>query len=78
MDTRNAIMCESGEKADVVANRQFFEELVAAVSAGMSQGKTLTELQQSLLLEKYKDWNGYAVRRAPTIDSAYRNLQLYH
>jgi len=67
-----------GTKADVVANRQFFEELVAAVSAGMSQGKTLTELQQSLLFEKYKDWNGYAVRRAPTIDSAYRNLQLYH
>jgi glyoxylase-like metal-dependent hydrolase (beta-lactamase superfamily II) len=64
-------------KADVTANRQFFEELVAAVSAGMTQGKSLVELQQSLLFEKYKDWNGYAVRRAPTIDSAYRNLQLY-
>jgi len=66
-----------GTKADVTANRQFFEELVAAVSAGMSQGKSLAELQQSLLFEKYKDWSGYAARRAPTIDSAYRNLQLY-
>jgi glyoxylase-like metal-dependent hydrolase (beta-lactamase superfamily II) len=66
-----------GTKADVTANRQFFEELVAAVSEGMKQGKSLAELQQSLLFEKYKDWNGYATRRAPTIDSAYRNLQLY-
>ena len=66
-----------GTKADVTANRQFFEELVAVVSAGMAQGKSLPELQQSLMFEKYKDWSGYAVRRAPTIDSAYRNLQLY-
>jgi glyoxylase-like metal-dependent hydrolase (beta-lactamase superfamily II) len=66
-----------GTKADVTANRIFFEELVAAVSAGMAQGKSLAELQQSLLFEKYKDWNGYAARRAATIDSAYRNLQLY-
>ena len=43
----------------------------------MAQGKSLTELQQSLLFEKYKDWSGYAARRAATIDSAYRNLQLY-
>jgi glyoxylase-like metal-dependent hydrolase (beta-lactamase superfamily II) len=66
-----------GTKSDVTANRQFFEELVAAVSEGMKQGKSLAELQQSLLFEKYKDWSGYAARRAPTIDSAYRNLQMY-
>jgi len=66
-----------GTKADVTANRQFFEDLVAAVSGGMAQGKSLAELQQTILLEKYKDWSGYAARRAPTIDSAYRNLQLY-
>jgi glyoxylase-like metal-dependent hydrolase (beta-lactamase superfamily II) len=64
-------------KADVTANRVFFEELVAAVSTGMAQGKSLAELQQTLMFEKYKDWNGYAARRAPTIDSAYRNLQMY-
>jgi len=66
-----------GTKADVTANRQFFEDLVAAVSGGMAQGKSLAELQQTILLEKYKDWSGYVARRAPTIDSAYRNLQLY-
>ena len=64
-------------KADVTANRAFFEELAATVSAGMAQGKSLAELQQTLMFEKYKDWNGYAIRRAPTIDSAYRNLLLY-
>jgi len=64
-------------KADVTANREFFEELVAAVSAGMAQGKSVAELQQTLLFEKYKNWSGYAQRRAPTIESAYNNLRLY-
>jgi hypothetical protein len=27
--------------------------------------------------EKYKDWNGYEQRRAPTIESAYNNLKIY-
>jgi glyoxylase-like metal-dependent hydrolase (beta-lactamase superfamily II) len=64
-------------KADVTANREFFEELVAAVSQGMAQGKTLQEMQQTLMFEKYKDWAGYANRRAPTIESAYNNLRIY-
>jgi hypothetical protein len=64
-------------KADVTANREFFEELVNAVADGMSQGKSLEELQKTLLFEKYRNWNGYAQRRAPTIASAYHNLQLY-
>jgi glyoxylase-like metal-dependent hydrolase (beta-lactamase superfamily II) len=64
-------------KADVTAVREFFEDLVKTVSAGMSQGKSLAELQQTLLFEKYRDWNGYGVRRAPTIESAYNNLRLY-
>jgi len=65
------------KKADVTANREFFEDLVAAVSAGMAQGKSLPELQQTIQLEKYRDWSGYAMRRAPTIESAYNNLRLY-
>jgi len=64
-------------KADVTLVREFMEELTKAVSEGMSQGKTLAELQQTLLFEKYKDWNGYAQRRAPSIESAYNNLRLY-
>jgi len=65
------------KKADVTAVREFFEDLKKQVSAGMSQGRSLAELQQTLMFEKYKDWNGYAQRRAPTIESAYNNLKLY-
>ncbi len=64
-------------KADVTANRVFFEELVTEVTAGMAAGKGLAELQETVLLEKYRDWAGYQARRAPTIASAYHNLQLY-
>ena len=64
-------------KADVTEVRVFFEELTAAVSRGMSEGKSLAELQKTLLFEKYKDWNGYAQRRAATIESAYNNLRIY-
>lgn len=65
------------KKADVTANRVFFEELVQLVSQGMAEGKSLDELKKTLTLDKYKDWNGYAQRRVPTIESAYRNLKLY-
>ncbi len=43
------------KKADVAEGRQFFEDLLAEVSAGMAQGKSLIELNQSILLEKLKD-----------------------
>ena len=52
-------------KQDVTANRVFFEEPVASVSAETAQGKSLEELQKSLLFEKYKaEWNGYKLRGA--------------
>ncbi|HEX4999640.1 MAG TPA: MBL fold metallo-hydrolase [Terriglobia bacterium] len=66
-----------GTKADVTAYRQFFEDLVRDVSTGMAQGKSLAELQQTLTMDKYKSWAGYAQRRAPTIESAYNNLKTY-
>ena len=65
------------KKADVTLVREFFEEIVRAVSKGMSEGKSLAELQRTLLFEKYKDWSGYEQRRAPTIESAYNNLKIY-
>ena len=54
-----------------------FEDLVQSVSKGMAEGKSLAELQKTLLFEKYKDWSGYEQRRAPTIESAYNNLKIY-
>lgn len=64
-------------RAEVTAMRRFFEDLRAAVSAGMSQGKGLAELQRTIALEKYRDWLGYDQRRAKNIEAAYNNLRLY-
>ena len=66
-----------GTKADVTAMRQFWEDLRAAVAAGMSQGKSLAELQDTVMLEKYKGWIGYEERRRLNIEAAYNNLRLY-
>jgi glyoxylase-like metal-dependent hydrolase (beta-lactamase superfamily II) len=65
------------KKADVAEDRQFFEDLVAEVSAGMAQGKSLDELKQSILLEKYKDWGSYQRLRQDNIEAAYNNLKIY-
>jgi glyoxylase-like metal-dependent hydrolase (beta-lactamase superfamily II) len=65
------------KKADVADARQFFEDLTAAVSAGMSDGKSLEELKKSILLEKYKDWAFYARLREDNIEAAYNNLKTY-
>jgi glyoxylase-like metal-dependent hydrolase (beta-lactamase superfamily II) len=66
-----------GQRADVTAMRQFWEDLRSAVSAGMAQGKSLSELQQTIRLEKYRGWDGYEQRRALNIEAAYNNLRLY-
>ena len=39
-------------KADVTATREYFEELVAAVSAGIAAGKSLEELKESVPLRE--------------------------
>jgi glyoxylase-like metal-dependent hydrolase (beta-lactamase superfamily II) len=65
------------EKAGVTETRQFFEDLVAAVSAGMAAGIPLEELKETILLEDYKDWENYERLRARNIEAAYLNLQLY-
>ena len=57
--------------------RRFWEDLRAAVAAGMSQGKSLAELQRTIMLEPYKDWVGYDQRRLLNIEAAYNNLRLY-
>lgn len=63
--------------ADVAEGRELYEDLVAAVSMGMSQGKSLEELTETLTFEKYRDWTGYAERRVRNIEAAYHNLRIY-
>ncbi len=66
-----------GTKADVVANREFLEDVAAAVSKGIADGKSLDELKQTVTLDKYKDWPGFATGRVAHIEAAYNNLRNY-
>jgi len=66
-----------GTKADLVAMREFWEALRDQVQAGIRAGKTLPELQQSIKLERYKDWQGYDRQLPAVIEAAYDNLTQY-
>lgn len=65
------------DKAAVTATREYFEDLTAAVEAGMAEGRSLEELKETLHLPKYRDWVNYERLRARNIEAAYRNLKLY-
>jgi glyoxylase-like metal-dependent hydrolase (beta-lactamase superfamily II) len=65
------------KKSDVTDTRVYFEDLVAAVSAGMAEGKSLAELKESVLLDGYKEWANYERLRRDNIEAAYHNLMLY-
>jgi glyoxylase-like metal-dependent hydrolase (beta-lactamase superfamily II) len=74
---------EQATKADVVTYRQYLEDLMAAVSAGIKQGRTLEELQKTITLEKYSHFAGYKEPAPATaslpqvILSAYLSLTKY-
>jgi glyoxylase-like metal-dependent hydrolase (beta-lactamase superfamily II) len=64
-------------KADVTEARQFFEDLMTAVDAGIAQGKSLEELKKTITLDRYKDWGFYQRLREDNIEAAYNNLRAY-
>jgi glyoxylase-like metal-dependent hydrolase (beta-lactamase superfamily II) len=64
-------------KAAVAETRRFFEALVAAVSAGMAEGKSAETLRDSVTLDQYADWENYERLLPDNISAAYRNLSLY-
>lgn len=64
-------------KSDVTDTREYFEDLVTAVSAGMAAGHSLQELQRTLRLDKYRDWVNYERLLPDNIEAAYNNLKLY-
>lgn len=65
------------DKSSVTDSREYFEDLAAAVSAGMAAGHSMEELQRTVRLEKYKDWAHYERLLADNIEAAYLNLKLY-
>ena len=64
-----------GKKADIVEYRQYFEELLTAVAAGIKAGKSVQELQKELMFERYKDWQMYDAWRAENIAGVYKKLK---
>jgi len=63
-----------GTKADVTANRQFLEEVAAAVQLGLQEGRSLDDLKKMVTLEKYASWPNFATARPNHIEAAYKNL----
>jgi glyoxylase-like metal-dependent hydrolase (beta-lactamase superfamily II) len=65
----------AGKKEDVVALRQYLEDLANGVAAGIAAGRTLPQIQQTLTLDKYKDWERYEQQRPAHIAQVYATLK---
>ena len=64
-----------GTKADVVAFRGYLEELRAEVTKLARDGKSLDDIKNTVTMEKYKDWSGYAQMRELNVEGMYRLVQ---
>ena len=64
-------------KADVTAVREFFEDLGESSVRRHGAGQEPGGAPAGASVREDRDWNGYAVRRGPTIESAYNNLRLF-
>ena len=62
------------DKAVVTETREYFEYLVAQVSAGIRSGKPLADLLETITLDRYKDWANYDRLRRMNVEAAYLNL----
>ncbi len=63
-----------GVKADATDNRLFWEDLVAAVAEQVKAGKSLAEIQRTVKLEKYRDWDQYDAFLTENIEGVHRIL----
>lgn len=66
----------SGTKQDLIAFRCWLEDLAFVVSAGISEGKTLEEIQATNELQQYSNWAAYENQLDSIIASAYNSLML--
>ena len=63
-----------GTKAHVTEQREYLEELVAAVEAGIAEGKAREELVETILMEDYDHLIEYDYSRAGNVAGAYEIL----
>ena len=62
------------DKPVVTETREYFEYLVAEVSAGIRSGRPLEELVETISLERYRGWANYERLRRMNVEAAYSNL----
>jgi len=63
-----------GKKADVISNIRYREELRDAVAKAVAAGQTLEQVQASLLMENYRNWEFYDQQRPQNVAGTYRAL----
>ncbi len=66
-----------GTKADATAFRGYMETLYAAVLKSARAGKSLEAMQQSIRLEKYKDWYNYDKQLVLNIEGMHNQIKLH-
>lgn len=66
-----------GTSADATAFREYMEQLYEAVLQAARDGKSLAEMQQSIRLDQYADWNGYDDQLPLNIEGIYNQIRLH-
>ncbi len=64
-----------GTTADVVDHRHYVEALRDAVAQGIAAGRSLAQMQESIMLESYRDWASFDAWRASNIEGMYNMLR---
>ena len=59
---------------DVDHSTGYLEDLLAAVTQGIEEGRSLEELQETVLMEDYSDYAQYEAWRAMNVAGAYEGL----
>ncbi len=63
-----------GDKSAIAAYRHYLEELRDSVVAGIASGRTVEELQASILMAPYSDWMNYENWRPLNVAGMYNQL----
>lgn len=66
-----------GTKSDVANHRSYVEDLYSAVLAGLRDGKSVADMQDSILLPKYKNWGQYEAWRPLNIQGMAASISLH-
>ena len=65
----------AGTRRDAEAALRYLEDISTGVAAGIGAGKSLAEIQKTLTLDAYKEWDRYAMLRTEHIAQVYRTLK---